>query len=100
MNKESLRIEAMSEILEEVGVEATPEQVKRIVSDFSGALEVEGESFGDYVSFKQESSQECIDLKNKIKLLEADLEIYRNSVRKRTGARNVYIAGEQVKYDL
>ena len=43
MSNESIRIECMSEILNEYGISATEEQIKQIVEDFYSHIEMERE---------------------------------------------------------
>ena len=97
MNKETVRIECMTEILEGVGISANENQIKEIVSGFSGHIEMEVEQCNyQHVSSKKECL-ECEKLKFKIKQLEVEIEAYKKSVMKITHSESVRVERGEVK---
>lgn len=99
MNNKEIRIECMSDILSEIDVDLTHEQIKKIVDDFSDHIEMENElSSYQHVGFK-ETCRECESLKYKLKESEKENEVFRKSVKQRRHADHVWIEGDTVKYE-
>lgn len=99
MSKELIRIEVMTEILSEAGVSATPEQIKNITEDFAYHIEMEREMDSyQHIGGKEECRQ-CKSLEGKIKELEKETEVFRNSVKQRRHAQRVWIEGDSVMYE-
>ena len=98
MSKESLRIESMTEILDELGISATDEQVKQIVEDFSLHIEMENElSSYQHIEHKEECSK-CKRLESEINELKSNIEVYRKSVMSRRNTDRVWIENDSVMY--
>lgn len=99
MTKESIRVEIMSEILSELGISATNEQIKQITENFSSHIEMENElSSYQHIGHKEECIK-CKRLESEIKQLERNIDIYRKSVMKRRNTDDVWIENGTVMYD-
>jgi len=98
MSKQEIRIECLSEILEEVGLTASKEQIEKIVNDFSMHLEMENElSSYQHVGYKEECSK-CKILEDKLRVLEKENKVFSNSVKQRRKTDIVWIEGDYVMY--
>ena len=98
MSNESIRIECMSEILNEYGISATEEQIKQIVEDFYSHIEMEREmSSYQYIGQKEECSK-CKIFEAEIKYLKNDIDVYRKSVMIRRKTDQVWIEKGSVMY--
>ncbi len=99
MNKQEVRIECMTEILSELEISVTNDQIKQIVDDFSLHLEMENElSSYQHLGHKEECAT-CRRLESDVKQLEHDIEIYRKSVMYRRKTDTVYIENDTVMYE-
>ena len=99
MNYESERIESMTEILSELGIVATKEQIKQIVVDFSLNIEMEGELESyQHVGYKEECSK-CKQLEYSLSVLRRENEVFSDSVKRRRHASAVWIEGDTVMYE-
>lgn len=88
----------MSEILEELGIIVTKEQIEKIVEDFSLHIEMESElSSYQYIGRKEECSK-CKNLEYKLSESERQNEVFRKSVMERRKTDRVWIDGDSVMY--
>ena len=98
----SERIEAMSDILQDLGIELTLEQIERIVEDFSVHIEMEREmsfySTGGFPSKEKSKCKECENLKSEIKRLENREEVFIQNVKRRRNCDEVWIEKGNVMY--
>ena len=93
------RIECLAEILEEAGVKASDEQIKTIAEDYAFHLEMENEmSSYQHVGGNQECDK-CKQLKRQVSEKENEILKYQNSVKKRRNASNVWLDGNDVRYE-
>ncbi|MFW6130531.1 MAG: hypothetical protein ACOC56_05040 [Atribacterota bacterium] len=98
MSKELIRIESMTEILDELGISATNEQIKQIVEYFLLHIEMENElSSYQHIGHKEKCSK-CKILELEIKELESNIEVYRKSVMSRRKTDQVWIENDSVMY--
>lgn len=98
MSKETMRIESMTEILDELGISASEEQIKQIVEDFSLHIEMESElSSYQLIGHKEECSK-CKRLESEINELKDNIEVYRKSVMSRRKTDQVWIENGSVMY--
>lgn len=79
---ENQRIDCLTEILEEIGLKATEEQVKRIAEDYALHLEMENEisSYG-HIDASQ-TRNDCERLKRELSAEKVDSEKYREFIKK------------------
>lgn len=98
MSKESIRIDCMSEILEELGISASIEQIKEIVDSFVGHLEFENEQDFNQFSSRVIECDKCKSLQSEINQLKKDIVIYQNSVKTRRKTDDVWIENGEVMY--
>ncbi len=71
MNNKDIRVEVMSNILEEHNIILTKEQIESIVDDFSYHLDMEQEMESySHISSYNEKCSDCEEMKLKIKRLE------------------------------
>lgn len=100
MKYEEERIECMAEILESVGITASKEDIKVIVDDFSTHLEMENEmsSYQHLPGKLKEPCAKCQELAREIKRLNDEIEVYKNSVKTRRNADEVWIEEGTVRY--
>lgn len=96
----SERIECLSEILEEIGVKATDEQIKQIAEDYALHLEMESEMSSYQFVGGSQKCDECERLKKQVAQKENEITKYRNSVKKRRNASDVWLDGDDVIYKL
>lgn len=92
MNR-AIRIECVSQIMEDLGVTLTQEQIETIVDEFSGHIDMEAE-----MSFQSRGGlggktecEKCKSLKMDLDDARRDIEIYQQSVKNRRNASEVYI---------
>lgn len=98
MSKKEIRIECLSEAMSDAGVKATNEQIIEIEEAFSTHIEMESEMDSyQHRGFKEECA-ECSRLKSKVRELESELEIYKNSVKSRRNATRVWTENGDVHY--
>ena len=99
MNKESIRIECMSEILDELGISASQEQIIQIVCDFSLHIEMENEQDYDQHLGVNLECGECKKLQSEINEFKKEINIYKNSVKHRRKTDDVWIENGNVMYN-
>lgn len=102
MSRKEENIEALSEILSDYGVIATDEQIKGIAEDFDYHLDAMSDMYlNQHLGGKSECA-ECKRLKMEIDELREDIEIFKESVKTRTGARVVWTdkTRRNVRYDF
>ena len=99
MTKEEIRIECLSEILSDMGLQATPEQVEKIVNDFSFHIEMERE-MDSYQHFgHKEECQKCKKLKAELSEVKKERDVYHDSVKRRRSASSVWVQDGEVRYE-
>lgn len=99
MTKSEIRIEALNEIFDELGINLTPEQAQKIEKDFSLHIEMESEmSSYQHIGFK-EDCKKCASLKSQLDEVKKERDVYHNSVKTRRGASRVWIEGDKVMFD-
>lgn len=96
-----MRVEALSEILEEIGVSLSKEQIEQVAKDFGNHIDMEREVASYSVAFsgRDQPCRECESLKSKLKDAEKENEVFRNSVKQRRHADRVWIQGDSVMYE-
>jgi hypothetical protein len=91
--------DAMAEILSENGITATDEQIKDITDQFINhrqcLSDMESEQFRG--SFSE--CESCKNLKEQIKDLQHDHDIYKQFARKKAGDKPVFIRGGDIMFD-
>ena len=98
MKREIERIETMTEIISELNISATEEQIKKIVSDFSLHIEMENElNSYQHISHEKDCTN-CKILQEKLKTITKERDIYHNSVRQRRNTDQVWIEGDSIMY--
>jgi len=100
--REEIRIEAMEDILNSLGIVATIEQITTISEDYAHHLEIEGDmDFNQHIntSDNKEKCEKCDTLQKQILDLEGDIQTYKNSVKKRRCASSVWLDGNLVRYN-
>lgn len=97
-----LRADGLADMFEEMGIAATREQIEQISEDFAYGMDMEREmSMYQHIGAPKEKCAKCVSLGDEIKGLRADIEVYKNGVKRRNpGAAHVYVEGGQVYYDL
>jgi len=93
------RIEAMSDILHELGIEATPMQIEELTEDFSLHLEMEKEISSYAHVGGTDKCDKCESLKSQLKTANECVDVYHNSVMKRNQASRVWLEGDVVMYE-
>ena len=93
------RIECLSEILEEIGVKATSEQIKQIAEDYALHLEMESEISSYQFVGGSQKCDECERLKKQVTQKEYEITKYQNSVKRRRNASDVWLDGNNVMYE-
>jgi len=92
-------VEYLDEIFESAGVIATPAQMEQIGSDIKDGLEMEREMYyNSVVSRKPEKCDKCQKLEREIERLKEEIETYRDSVKRRRNADDVWIEDDTVMY--
>lgn len=99
MSKEIIRIECLFEIFEDIGLTATEEQVKQISEDYALHLEMENEMETYQHIGIEESCGKCASLKTEVVTHIREINVYKDSVKKRRSASNVWIENGDVLYD-
>lgn len=103
MSYHDIRIEVMSNLLEDLQIKATPEQIEGLVKDFVLHMEMERELESyQHISHKDPECKKCKRLEGEIKDLSEQIDIYQEGVRRRRGATHVYVdkLTRTVMYDL
>lgn len=99
MGNKEIRTEALADIMQEVGVTATTEQIAKIADDYALHIEMEREiSHYQHIGHKEEC-QNCKRLESKLKETEKENVVFRNSVKQRRGASLVWVEDNEVKYE-
>lgn len=99
MSYQEIRIECMSDILENIGISANESQITQIVQDFMHHIDMESEMKAyQYSSYKEECGR-CKTLASEINELKKENDVFRNSVKQRRGASIVWIEGDSVFYE-
>ncbi len=98
MTKTEIRIECLTEILDEIGLQAAPEQISKIEKDFSFHIEMESEmSSYQHIGFKEECSK-CKALESELKDVRKERDVYQNSVKQRRNTDRVWVENDEVMY--
>lgn len=93
----SIKGEILMELLEDHDILISKEISEKVANQFADHL---SEEHFSYPIEPKETTEKTWVLENKIKQLEKETEIYKENVRKRRGATQVYIENNEVKYDL
>jgi hypothetical protein len=96
---QEIRSEAMADILDGLGISATPEQIQSMVKDFSNHLDMEQEMSSYQHAGNKEECSKCKSLQSKIVDLEKENDVFRNSVKRRRHADRVWTQGDSVMYE-
>lgn len=100
MSYRELRVEAMRDIFENMGLSISAEDAAKISDDFSHHIDMEREMQSyQHVSTSSAKCDKCEILKREIKELEAQNKVYNNSVKSRRKAERVWIEGDTVMYE-
>lgn len=92
-------VEYLDEIFESAGVIATPAQMEQIGNDIKDGLEMEREMYyNSVVSRTPEKCDKCQKLEREIERLKEEIETYKNSVKRRRNADDVWIEDDTVMY--
>lgn len=95
------RIEALSEILENMNINLTDIQIKELEEAFSLHIEMEAEMESYQHVAHVDKCGTCEVLKKEIAGLKYEVEVYQKGVKKRhPRAAYVYVENGDVKYDL
>lgn len=98
-------LESVSSAFDEYNIpHLSTEAMKRFAEDMQNASEMQGQAFGyDAIPnpAKAEKDAEIKRYESRIKELENEIQVYKQSVANRRGVRveNVYIQGNSVMYD-
>ena len=96
--KEKIRIDSLSEILSDLGVVASHEQIVKIAEAFAETISMEYEIDSyQYVSNSQ-TCDNCEKLNRKLLESEREIDIYKENVKIRSKCDTVWIEGRTVKY--
>lgn len=95
----NINIEAMTEILHEQGVTATPEQISQIVKDYDLHIDLQKESASHQFIGRKEECRECKRLKNELAEVTKERDAYHNSVKVRRSASRVWVEDGDVRYE-
>lgn len=94
-----IREDALADIFQDLKILASFEQIEKLEEQFSYHLDMEQEFSAPTPSYRDFSCDKCKILENKIKELEKDIEVYRNSVKIRRNADHVWIDRGSVMYE-
>lgn len=98
MKRTKERIEALSEIFNDNSIQATEQQIKQIVEDFSNHIEMESEMDSYQHVGHKEVCKNCQSLESKLKSITRERDVYHKSVCKRRGTEDVWIEGDSVMF--
>lgn len=99
MGRVKERIEAMTTILEDMGIKIISEdQIKELTDSFCLHLEMEAEMDNNSHVFYKRECAECEKLKRDISNQKKIIDVYHNSVCKRRNTEEVWIEGDDVKF--
>ena len=104
MEVNKLRIEALHNIMEDLGIKLPDDKVSKIAEDFYHHIEMERElSMTPYIHEGEKSCAKCQAKKLEIADLNKQIEAYQQSVRNRRGLSNHSYVGinqsGQVEYE-
>lgn len=102
MSTRDIRIEVLTDLLEEHGVTATPEAISAIADDFASHIEMEHEMESNQFDQHRATCDNCTALRAEVARLESELEVFRSNVRRRRGLSDsapVYVQDGSVLYD-
>lgn len=103
MTQTEERIEAMHEILNHLAIEISDSKVKELTEAFTLHLEMEREmSSYQYIPSKHDKGDcsECKSLKYKLEQMTAERDVYHNSVCRRRNTTDVWLEGDDVRFNL
>jgi hypothetical protein len=98
MKNKDIRIESLTEILETLGVSATPEQISQIVEDFSLHIEMEHEMESYQHVGYVEPCKKCSSLQYELNAVKKERDIYHKNVCQRRKTEDVWIEGDTVMF--
>ncbi len=91
MSRENIRTQILAELMDEVGIKATEDQIKSIAKDFAGSLEFETEmDIYSHVGGAIECEQ-CASFKSEVKILKIENDAYNMVIKKITKADAVWV---------
>lgn len=93
----SVKGEILMELLADHDIWISREIGEKVANKFSDHL---SEEQFNYPIESKSTTEKTWVLENKIKQLEKEIEVYKENVRNRKGAAQVYIENNEVKYDL
>lgn len=92
---EKIRCDSMADMMQELGITATREQIEQLTKDFVEGLEIEREIYNtQFRNSKPPECEQCKILKRKISELQNDEESYRKWIAKATAQHNHVHADE------
>ena len=93
------REDSISEILEEQKIDVSKIDIKSVTEDIAHHFYMEQEQHSyQFVGVSKSECSDCKRLENEIKDLKNQLECYKNSVKKRRNADEVWLEDGRVKY--
>lgn len=96
-------IDALSEIFSDYGVIATDDQVKEIAQAYDDHLDAMRDmSLNQHISVGEAKCANCDRLRMEIDDLNREIDIFKGSVKQRTGANTVWVdkTSNTVRYDF
>ncbi len=102
--KDRINTDVLIEILEEHGIKISTDKYKsvyEIYKRFADHLDaIEEYEATPFFGYKEEKEcEKCKSLEKRIEVLEDNIYVFKDSVKRRTGASNVWIDGKNVMYD-
>ena len=94
-----IHAEALADILDELGISLSVDQISVIAKEFYWHLENFNSMSLEGVRNHKEECAVCKSLKSEMKDMENQLGVFRKSVMQRRGASRVWIEGDEVKYE-
>jgi len=93
-------VEAMLEILQDNQLHVSDQTAKNIAVSFKDHIDICNEIQLNGIIDKNKKCQKCDQFESEIKKLKNDIDAFKDSVKKRTGAVSVYVENGKVLYDL
>ncbi len=85
------RIEALAQILQDLGIEISIENIEQITKDFSHHIDMEREmETYAHIGYKEKCSK-CEKFQSEINALKKEISCYKDSVKRRNNASEVWI---------
>lgn len=99
MSYQQIRIEALADIFQELGIVATVDQIEKAANDFYQHIEMESEQQAYQHVGRKEECPKCKLLESQLKEVTEEKNVYQNSVKRRRNAERVWVSGNEVRYE-